>query len=517
MDLTYNIVLDELTQQFDCRLYSSNLSVAPFCSCLIYEEGMALDPRFIYVTRGVPLSLPSGSSRILFIICREAMNDASLRMMQGQSFIGFAEETSASSVVNILLKAFSRYNNWYEQLDTKVNQPGFLDNILQSTFPLLRNSLYLVDSQLRPVSIYDSSKGILDVLTADRKEQVLIRARKEYLKTRGLRDVYFRHLEGDHPRLLYNLYDGKTYVGILSLQGDASPIRPSDADILKTLGDYIARLFGHLGAKYSPQTNQLCDAIVGLLKDRKHAASRRKAVARFAGDAGIDETEEFRVLFVRKPEEAADRYLPYFLHSLAARLPALVLTCEDPEGEAAVLRMSYARSLGIDVDKVLVNYLDSFGFRAGLSDPFSDLSRVSAYFTQARAALRLSLTSEDSDSLSRFSVHYTDYLIRALTSDIPPQDLFSTSFRRILSLDADSKISYLETLRAYMRHHLSATKTANALYISRNAFMYRLEKILPILEECGEDLEDPNDFLRMEVSFLLYDRYGETEDPGADS
>ena len=59
-----------------------------------------------------------------------------------------------------------------------------------------------------------------------------------------------------------------------------------------------------------------------------------------------------------------------------------------------------------------------------------------------------------------------------------------------------------------MHHHLSATKTANALYISRNAFRYRLEKILSTIEECGEDLDDPGDFLRMQISFLLYDRYG---------
>ena len=517
MDLTYNIIHDELEQQFDCKLYGSDLSVAPFCSCLLYEEGMELDPRFVYVTRGIPLSLSGNTSNILFIVCREAMNDASLRMMKGQSFIGFGEETSASGVMNILLKTFAKYNFWYERLDTEVRKPGFLDNVLKSSFSLLRNSLFLVDAQLRPVSIFDSGKGIVDVMQADRKEQILIKARKEYLKTRSLRDVYFRHMEGDYPRLLYNLYDGKNYVGILCLQGDASPFRPSDADILKVLGDYIAMLFNHLGAKYSPQTNQLCDAIVGMLEDKEHAASRRKAVAHFARDAGIQEGEKFQALFVHKPEAEADRYLPYFMHSLAARIPALVIPYDDPEGGIVLLRQSYARSLGIDVDKVLSNYLESFGFRAGLSDLFSDLSRVNAYCSQARSALDLSLTSEKNDFLSRFSDHYADYLLRALTSEIPAQDLFSRSFRRILSLDTDSKVSYLETLRAYMNHHLSATKTANSLYISRNAFMYRLEKILAIIDECGEDLENINDFLRMEVSFLLYDRYGEPEDGGAES
>ena len=134
---------------------------------------------------------------------------------------------------------------------------------------------------------------------------------------------------------------------------------------------------------------------------------------------------------------------------------------------------------------------------------------MSAYLKQAKCALDLSVTSEKMETLNGFSACFTVYIIQKSTAEIPPPDLLSRRFQKILSLDSDSKISYLETLRAYMRHHLSATKMANALYISRNAFMYRLEKILAIIEECKEDLDDPNDFLRMEMSFLLYDRYGE--------
>ncbi|MBQ6583167.1 MAG: helix-turn-helix domain-containing protein, partial [Mogibacterium sp.] len=39
----------------------------------------------------------------------------------------------------------------------------------------------------------------------------------------------------------------------------------------------------------------------------------------------------------------------------------------------------------------------------------------------------------------------------------------------------------LEPLRATMVNHLSATRTANALYLSRTALMYRLDQILSIL------------------------------------
>ena len=390
-----------------------------------------------------------------------------------------------------------------------MNKPGSLDNVLAHTFPLLGNTLLLVDADLRIISIYSSQEGIVDIAKADLKEDLMAQARQEYLQTRNEREVFYRHIEGDCPRLIYNLFDEGEFVGILSLQEDAVPIRPCDADILKLLGDYVAKIFRHLGSKYSPHINRLSSVVSYLLHNNINPDNLRKSVHHAADYAGIGKEEEFLALVIHKPEDQADRYLPFFMHSLSVRVPGLVLETNELEDSVFILRYSLARSLGIDVEQTIEDYLQEFDFSAGISELYPDLADTRFYYRQAKIALMMAV-STDLKHVNAFSQYYANYLMNRLTSDMPPRVLYSRSFRNILELDKESTISYLETLRAFMKNHLSMTKTANALYISRNALLYRMEKIQTLMKECGEDLTNDVDYLRILTSFLMYDRYSES-------
>ncbi|MBQ6583204.1 MAG: helix-turn-helix domain-containing protein [Mogibacterium sp.] len=510
MNLTYNMIFDEFEQQLDCTVYGNNLEVAPFRSCTIYRKGLPLDPTSLYIVRNAPIAPIEGAESILFIIAEEAMNDVSRDILRGQSYIGFSEGIPQDRITNIIFEAFSRYSWWYENLNYELQKPGFLDNVLKVTFPFLGNTIFLVDAELRPVSAYDVNRGILSITKAglDLKEPLVARARPYYLRSRGLREVFSGQLEDDYPRLLYNLYDSDKFVGIICIQEDGRPFRPSDRDILKLVGDYIAELFTHLGSKYMPIVGQLCKALSALFR-QKNRDSHRGALEAYARSAGVREKETFRVIVLNSRQDETDSYLPFFLHSLSTRIPGMVITHPERNDGIMLLRCSYAESIGIDVWKTLTDYLGEFSFQAGISEQFTDLTAMPDYYKEARIALRLALEAGRDETLSSFSDYYTDYLINRINEDIPLEMLYSQSFRELMELDEGSSISYLETLRAYMVNHLSATRTANALYISRTALMYRLDKILSILEECGEDLNDKYDSLRIQISFLMYDSLGD--------
>ncbi|MBQ6622280.1 MAG: helix-turn-helix domain-containing protein [Mogibacterium sp.] len=509
MNLTYNIIYEELKQSLDCKLYGSNLGVEPFGNFQIYEKGMRLENSCFYIVTSTPYDLPAYADKILFILCEEAVNDVTLRLMEHYSYIGFSEEQPVWKVVNIVLNAVHKFTDWRDDFDNEIRKPGSLDNVLAHTFPLLGNTLLLVDADLRIISIYSSQEGIVDIAKADLKEDLMAQARQEYLQTRNEREVFYRHIEGDCPRLIYNLFDEGEFVGILSLQEDAVPIRPCDADILKLLGDYVAKIFRHLGSKYSPHINRLSSVVSYLLHNNINPDNLRKSVHHAADYAGIGKEEEFLALVIHKPEDQADRYLPFFMHSLSVRVPGLVLETNELEDSVFILRYSLARSLGIDVEQTIEDYLQEFDFSAGISELYPDLADTRFYYRQAKIALMMAV-STDLKHVNAFSQYYANYLMNRLTSDMPPRVLYSRSFRNILELDKESTISYLETLRAFMKNHLSMTKTANALYISRNALLYRMEKIQTLMKECGEDLTNDVDYLRILTSFLMYDRYSES-------
>lgn len=76
-------------------------------------------------------------------------------------------------------------------------------------------------------------------------------------------------------------------------------------------------------------------------------------------------------------------------------------------------------------------------------------------------------------------------------------------FKRLLNHDLTGRVCYLETLKAYLDHHLNAQKTAMALQISRNSLLSQLERINALIEE---DLNDPQVRFRYELSLLLHNK-----------
>ena len=64
--------------------------------------------------------------------------------------------------------------------------------------------------------------------------------------------------------------------------------------------------------------------------------------------------------------------------------------------------------------------------------------------------------------------------------------------RSVLALarsDQAHETSYLETTRQYVKNRFNAVKTANALFIHRSTFLYRLERMK---SQFGLNLEDEN-------------------------
>ena len=85
------------------------------------------------------------------------------------------------------------------------------------------------------------------------------------------------------------------------------------------------------------------------------------------------------------------------------------------------------------------------------------------------------------------------------------------SFLLLLELkkhDEENETQYMETLRAYLEEHLSATQAARKLFIHRSTFLYRLDRIKEILQF---DLDDPEEIFYLELSFRLLEQEEEKE------
>jgi DNA-binding PucR family transcriptional regulator len=73
---------------------------------------------------------------------------------------------------------------------------------------------------------------------------------------------------------------------------------------------------------------------------------------------------------------------------------------------------------------------------------------------------------------------------------------FSEGLRCLAAHDAESDVSYLDTLRVYLNNNMSISKTAAALYIHRSTL---LERITRIKRDLRIDLQNPDERLRIQI------------------
>ena len=77
----------------------------------------------------------------------------------------------------------------------------------------------------------------------------------------------------------------------------------------------------------------------------------------------------------------------------------------------------------------------------------------------------------------------------------------SSSIGALLHSDAENKTVFTETLDMYFHHNCSITEAAADMYVHRNTYIYRLEKIKALL---GVDLKDPVKLLELQLGLLAH-------------
>ncbi len=138
---------------------------------------------------------------------------------------------------------------------------------------------------------------------------------------------------------------------------------------------------------------------------------------------------------------------------------------------------------------------------AGISQPFADIIKISAYYRQALRTLELSNTSDPSIRL----YHSTDALLPYLFSNCDYSGLQIGIHHHIYQLiehDRQYNTDFIQTLRTYLSCDRNAALAASALHIHRSTFFYRIKKIEELLDV---SITDSHLLFLYELSFYILD------------
>jgi hypothetical protein len=125
--------------------------------------------------------------------------------------------------------------------------------------------------------------------------------------------------------------------------------------------------------------------------------------------------------------------------------------------------------------------------RFGVCDAIEGLTLLPQRFALAKRALNDAKSAED--GVRWFSDVAEGYFTERATSEFSPEVVCLQSVRGMAKYDIEHDTGYLETAIQYIKNRFNAVKTANALFIHRSTFLYRLERMKT---QFGLDIEDEN-------------------------
>jgi hypothetical protein len=145
-----------------------------------------------------------------------------------------------------------------------------------------------------------------------------------------------------------------------------------------------------------------------------------------------------------------------------------------------------------------------WGLSAGVSQCFSGLEKLKAYYGQAVAAYRLGRLLRKPGNFLLYDTISAYHMLEMLSGSV---SLRMFCHRKVLDLEAhdsgDAKL--VPTLHAYLENTKSMAKTAAQLFLHRNTVRYRINKCMEVMESDFSDSNETFAFI-LSLRILEYER-----------
>lgn len=200
--------------------------------------------------------------------------------------------------------------------------------------------------------------------------------------------------------------------------------------------------------------------------------------------------------------------IPAGNNELLARLEGSLKRCIIEHEDSIVLVINpFDRSAYLTGIQALRDALAQCGYQAGVSSQFENIEDIQTYYRQAKEALRIGGSLEDRSIHSYPELVVYDML---LTADfkVSISNFYSRELDKLIEYDKQFGANYYDTFYTFLKSFGSKTMSAGELVIHRNTMVYRLGKIVEILDI---NLSDGDQYFRYYLSYKIKDLLREKE------
>ena len=492
MKLNLDIISDHLPKSYPVRRYGSvsrNLSLK---RPLLYESGCEFEKDRLYVARAdtLPKTPPRKGIAVVCVDLRPPQD-----WISGNCQILLVSNgPGLFTLFNDINKIYDKFDEWDNNLRNELEADIAFNpqKIIITGIRMLENPIFVCNGSM--LIIFHS-----EILPCE-NNQFNIKVRDDYIplsveESERIKDVcrlervisvpyMSSYVMNGVKSYCNNLYPFGHFAGCISMTETHRLFRESDY----ALADYFFAYFQKAYAKYLQNIRPVelpgTIALNNLLNNIPLSTEESKMLSLNAGE---------RWICFKLKEKKTRNFLPadYMYTTLSALMSDSVYSTVYDESIIGLIKLNRTESVpNNDTLNFFQEFLNKMEYIAGLSNEFNDIKQINIYLQMANYAVEKG--SQIAQTYGRkhmfyFSDYMLQYMVSQCTGDFAAEYLYSKGLHLLIEHDKNSKTNYVDTLYTYLKHEMSITTTASALFLHRSSLLKRLGKIKKIL---GMNLED---------------------------
>lgn len=125
----------------------------------------------------------------------------------------------------------------------------------------------------------------------------------------------------------------------------------------------------------------------------------------------------------------------------------------------------------------LKNICHGYGLYSGMSNNFTNILDLSAYYKQALRAIELGAEETNEPGLYTYSHYYMQHIFNVFSNKADVRTFCCPRLQILLDYDKENGTEFAYSLYMYLINERNSIAASNAMFIHRNTLLYRLRKI----------------------------------------
>lgn len=493
MKLNADIIYKELSKTIRLDCYGVRKKELLLQRPIFWLGGKEMMPDRLYVVRSDLLPKHTQIQEGDLIIC---VGGNPLSDYCDESFALFVvKDSDILTIHNLLQEIFDRYDGWEKAMQEIVEEDRGLQQLVDCSDEFLGAPAMILDNRFCCLAYSSYVHGRPEYSDLQPENGVPnvdgISASLERYGTSNMtrHDVFIIENAGLN-QLAKNIFDHDSYAGSMFVSLLPGQKTEPVAELTRFFFTYAEKLFRRTVMHAVGYPHILKSALLDLIDCYPVDPIRMKSL-----QSGVQDT--FICMKLRLTEQMLDLSLDYFCVNLEILLSGCIAFRHESD-VVAFLNMTKMKCSPESAVSQALNRMPSMKVKVGVSNPFHDLTKVRFYFQEASVALKMGKMLSEAQNAFHFNDYILPYILMQGTGEFPLDVLFQEYFGSLQDHDQNSPISYLETLRCYIRNNMNVLKTAEALFVHRSTLNSRLVRIKQMIKL---DWNKADDFLIL--TFLL--------------